>query len=534
MVYDAAIVGGGIAGLTAAAYLSNAGYKVIVLEKEKNIGGLVNSFQYKGFTFDGGIRAIENSGIVEPMLRQLGIHIDFVRNPVTIGIQDKIVKLHDEDSLKEYQALLVSQFPESEEDIQNIMNEVKRVMHYMKVLYGIDNPLFLDLKKDKEYLYRTILPWLFKYIFTIGKIKKFNAPIDEHLNQLTQNQGLISIIAQHFFKKTPAFFALSYFSLYLDYKYPMGSTGEITTQLEKYIHKHHGEIFTETQICGVNPHLHRITDAKGNQFNYKQLIWAADLKSLYAVTDIGSIPSSKIRQKIMKMESNVRDKTGGDSIFTLYMTVDLDKSYFEDKCSAHYFFTPLKEGLHHIDLNALRDHPDGKIGFTTDKQAIIDWLLRYYELTTYEISLPVMRNENLAPHGKTGLIISTLFEYSLAKHISEMGWYEEFKEISGQAIARMLDKTAFPGIESKIMDMFTSTPLTLERVTGNSDGAITGWAFTNSHMPVVNDLPKVAQSVLTPIPDVYQAGQWTYSPSGLPISILTGKLAADRVIKQLR
>jgi len=35
------------------------------------------------------------------------------------------------------------------------------------------------------------------------------------------------------------------------------------------------------------------------------------------------------------------------------------------------------------------------------------------------------------------------------------------------------------------------------------------------------------------IPGVYQAGQWTYSPSGLPVSILTGKIAADRVSKAL-
>ena len=64
-------------------------------------------------------------------------------------------------------------------------------------------------------------------------------------------------------------------------------------------------------------------------------------------------------------------------------------------------------------------------------------------------------------------------------------------------------------------------------------GAITGWAFTNDVMPAVRSLPGVAKSVLTPIPDTYQAGQWTYSPSGLPIAILTGKLAADRVLKDL-
>jgi hypothetical protein len=42
-----------------------------------------------GFSFDGGIRAIENSGIVTPMLRQLGLEIPFVKNGVSIGITDQ-------------------------------------------------------------------------------------------------------------------------------------------------------------------------------------------------------------------------------------------------------------------------------------------------------------------------------------------------------------------------------------------------------------------------------------------------------------
>jgi hypothetical protein len=29
------------------------------------------------------------------------------------------------------------------------------------------------------------------------------------------------------------------------------------------------------------------------------------------------------------------------------------------------------------------------------------------------------------------------------------------------------------------------------------------------------------------VPGILQAGQWTFSPSGLPTAILTGKLAAD-------
>jgi hypothetical protein len=68
---------------------------------------------------------------------------------------------------------------------------------------------------------------------------------------------------------------------------------------------------------------------------------------------------------------------------------------------------------------------------------------------------------------------------------------------------------------------------------GSSEGAITGWSF-QKNMPVVNKIQSSARSVRTPLPSVYQAGQWAYSPAGVPMSILTGKLAADKAIKKNR
>ena len=42
------------------------------------------------------------------------------------------------------------------------------------------------------------------------------------------------------------------------------------------------------------------------------------------------------------------------------------------------------------------------------------------------------------------------------------------------------------------------------------------------------------KSVLTPIPKILKAGQWTYSPSGIPIAILTGFLSAKKVMKYIK
>ena len=64
--YNTIVVGGGIAGLTSAVYLARAGQKVLLIEKNKECGGLVNSFTHNGFHFEAGVRALEDAGIISP------------------------------------------------------------------------------------------------------------------------------------------------------------------------------------------------------------------------------------------------------------------------------------------------------------------------------------------------------------------------------------------------------------------------------------------------------------------------------------
>jgi len=70
--YDVIVVGGGMAGLTASAFAARAGCSVLLCEKEATLGGLIQSFERDGFTWDAGIRALEDSGIIFPMLGALG------------------------------------------------------------------------------------------------------------------------------------------------------------------------------------------------------------------------------------------------------------------------------------------------------------------------------------------------------------------------------------------------------------------------------------------------------------------------------
>lgn len=524
MSYDVVVSGGGIAGLTAAAFLTKAGISTVLCEKEDACGGLVNTFERQGFVYDGGIRAMENSGILFPMIKQLGLNVEFVKNHISVGIEDQVIRLDTKEDIPSYQELLNNFYPESREEIVEIFAQIQKIMHYMEIQYGIDNPVFLDMKQDREYMLKAIVPWVVKYALTVRKINALNEPVVDFLRQFTQNQSLLDIIAQHFFQETPAFFALSYLKLYLDYHYPLGGTATLIKELVNFIHQHKGTIRTNSEITAVDPEKQLVFDAKGRTLEYRRLVWAADNKTLYRLIDVDKMQDVRVKKAIQDQRVFLEDKVGNDSVLTLFLGLDLDKSYFSSRASEHFFYTPSRQGQ-----SAIGPFPVNK-----DRQTIERWLERFFALTTYEISCPVMRDSTLAPPGKTGLIVSVLFDYALTKHIEDMGWYQDFKAFCEMCMLNTLDSSVYPGIKQAVLHQFSSTPLTMAKIAGNTHGAITGWSFTNHPMPATSSLTKILSSTLTPVPGIVQAGQWTYSPSGLPISILTGKLAADRVLKELK
>ena len=70
---EVAVVGGGMAGLTAACYLARAGLAVTVLEKAPIPGGRAATREYDGFLFNRGGHALYTGGAGSRILEELGI-----------------------------------------------------------------------------------------------------------------------------------------------------------------------------------------------------------------------------------------------------------------------------------------------------------------------------------------------------------------------------------------------------------------------------------------------------------------------------
>jgi phytoene dehydrogenase-like protein len=521
--YNTIIVGGGIAGLTSAAYLSREGQKTLLFEKNKECGGLVNSFTTDGFHFDAGVRALENAGIIFPMLNDLGIHLEVVKSKVSLGIENEILHIENLESLEHYRDLLNKLYPQCEEDIDAVIRIIRKIMKYMDVLYGIENPVFKDLRADTKFIFKTLLPWLPKFLFTVGKINRMNMSIEDYLDTIVKNSSLKDIISQHFFKNTPAFFALSYFSLYLDYFYPKGGVGTLGDAVKDKIIEFNGEIKTETTITEICTDQCFVKDQEGISYQYDNLIWAADLKTLYRIMQTNGLPQS-INAKVREMEEKVLENRGGDSVFSLFLEVDEPLETFEKIANGHFFYTPSKIGLGDTLWAKLDDLLNNDE--VSDKSRVLTWLDKYTSLNTFEISIPGLKDPELVPPGKTGLIISLLAEYDLFKKVDDAGWLEEFTKALEERIIRVISGSIYPMLKDKIIKYFSFSPISIEKRIGSSEGAITGWSFIKP-VPVVNKIQFSDRSVLTPIPSIFQAGQWAYSPAGVPMSILTGKLAAD-------
>jgi len=526
--YDTIVVGGGVAGLTSTVYLARAGQKVLLIEKNSECGGLVNTFNRDGFHFDAGVRALLDAGIINTMLDDLKIRLEVVKSPVSVGIENEVLNIRDIESLAEYSDLLKRFYPGSKSEIDEVVRIIRKIMKHMDVLYGIENPIFKDLKRDPGFVLMKILPWFPRFLLTVRKINHMNTPVEEYLKTIVGDASLRDIITQHFFKNTPSFFALSYFSLYLDYFYPVGGVGSLAEALRHKILDFGGEIRNEKTITGLFPAAHLGLDDQNIRYKYKKLIWAADLKKLYTMTKTDNLPPT-VRTEIEETKAKILSNRGGDSVFSLFLEVDEPPESFGKIAHGHFFYTPSRQGMgetHRKELDELLARFS-----EVNREEIHLWLDRFTRLNTYEISIPALKDPNMAPPGKTGVIISLLAEYDLFKKVEEAGWLDEFTREFEDRMLKVISGSIYPMLKDQILARFSFTPLSIERRVNSSEGGLTGWAF-REQMPVVNRIQKADRAVLTPIPSVYQAGQWTYSPGGVPMAILTGKLAADRVLKK--
>lgn len=520
------IVGGGMAGLTAAAYLAREDFDITILEKNNQVGGLVSTFERNGYFFDTGPRAFVNSGMVKPIFKDLGIELETIGNKISIAVEDKLVDINSLDSIKEYSNMLKDLYPENIKDIDKISKIIYKLSKHTEVLYEFDNPFFVDYTSDLKVLFTEFIPWLFKLSNSLRNFNKYNKPMVEFLLKYTNNRSLIDIITQYFFRETPTYFALGYFQVYLDYFYPENGTGTLAELLHSRI-KDDVKIITNSEVVEIIASENSVKDINNQTFEYDYLIWAADLKRLYEITNTSNL-KDKVKNNILLQKEKIEAAKPAESAFIMFLGVDRPLSYFKEASGEHMFYTPSRDGLQDLNGSLRRDIIENFE--SKSKEEVFDWLGTFLDKNTYEVSIPGLRDQSLVPDGKTGIMISFLFDYEIPQVFEKAGYLTEFKSFIEDRIIQIFSDGIYKDMKDDVEFAFSTNPLGIQKRVGSSGGGIVGWSF-ETKPPVFNKLKDLAKSVYTPIPNVFKAGQWAYAPAGVPIAMLTGWRAYEQITK---
>jgi phytoene dehydrogenase-like protein len=520
------VAGAGMAGLTAGAYILRGGHELLILEKSAECGGLVNSFTRDGFLFDAGPRAIGNAGILVPMLDDLGIDLPLVKGEVSTGIKDRIVHYDTDAGLDDFLLSLRHFFPESTREIRSIERRIRSSTGTARTLNRVPNPFFKDIFADKGFFLKEFLPWMPRFLWAVAKTGLAGKSIEAALASISANRSLNDMISQHFFKGTPASFAFGYFENFQDYQYPLGGTGRLPEALACLIRAEGGHIRTNTEIVNIHPAGKTLVDRQGTEYPYDLLLWCADLRTLYERVDAEGLGPG-VRRSIEKEKRKYSSAKTGESVFTLFLAVDEAPEAFGKISKGHFIYTPRLEGLGDLHRGVLDRIKSDFAGIS--KQEIFQWLKDFCRCNSYEISIPALKDRSLAPGNKTGLVVSLLFDGELFRLIDQAGWYDEFRREAAECMLDSLEASLYPGLRNKLLFRESATPLTLMNRFNTTNGAITGWSL-EERPPVPRSLAGITAAPDTAIPGVYKAGQWCYSPSGVPVAILTGRIAAGAIL----
>ena len=508
--YDAIIFGAGIAGLTAAAYLVLGGARVLVCEQAPKVGGLFNSFERDGFWFDGGIKAIENSGLFLSTLKQLGMQerIKVHKSPIGMITNGKMQLFNAWQDVENYYADLQVLFPDDQKGLLQVEADSKAIFDLLDSLLTFPIPIMdtpSDNKSARSDWFKEKKGSLARFPKALAMMKiEMRTYLEKHIH----NPNLVNLLCDLFPDGTTAFFGLGYFRMFLDYYYPEGGMQSIPNLLAEGIAEKGVEIRLNTRVESIlvkNGEACGVRLANGEEVKAGNVIASSDLSQALTRMLPEDLLPVKLEQKMLKAKVS-------HSVFNVFLGLDVPPEQLNLFGSGHVFFNPDLEGITEQDRISRED---------------------YFYHVPQEISVPCMHDPKLAPAGKTGLNLS-----AMTSHKFLGGWmnddlsYSQLKEDCADDLIRSFEKY-YPDLSKHILFRVTSTPRTILNQTSNLDGAIMGWSYHRKEALNRGSLLAMRSIVKTPVPHLLTAGQWTFAPGGAPTAMLTGRLAADHILKSL-
>lgn len=467
VLYDVVIVGSGLGGLVSAIIFAKEGLKVLVLEKNNQYGGNLQTFSRNKTIFDTGIHYIgglEKGQNLQKYFSYLGIYQGLQLKQLDVDGYDIITFDGDSNEYPHAQGSqnfvtqLLRFFPDEEEVLHKYCQKLKEICDSFP-LYNLQTEGSYDLD-----------------------VLSINAK--DYIDQLTPNERLRAVLMGTTYlyagiaEKSPLYVHALSLNSYIESAWRIVKGGsQITRQIVKELKKYDVTLLKHREVSKLVINDGIITSAKtkgGEEFYGKTFLSNIELKSTLEMVGLEHFRKSFIN-RVNLLEPVV-------AAFSLYVVFKPNTFKYQNR---NFYHSKNLDSVWSAQYYTEESWPESFMGSMGLKNADDE----YAESMTF---MTYMRYEEVKKWENT---VNTVVEKSDRGEA-----YEAFKQEKAERFLEKIE-ARFPGIRTCIEAIYTSTPLSYRDYIGGQNGNMYGYVKDSNNPMLTFISPK------SKIKNLYFTGQ---------------------------
>jgi all-trans-retinol 13,14-reductase len=464
--FDIVVIGSGLGGLLSSAILSKNGYNVLLLEKNAQVGGCLQSYYRDGALFETGVHYIgglDSGQTLNRIFSYIGLLPALKLSRLDLDGFDIIRFGNNENKFAYAQSYegfidtLSSSFPKERAGIEGFCEYMKGICRRFP-LYNLESGNFLDKLEMLE----------------INARETINSFVSDPIlqNVLAANNLLYAGVGE----KTPFYIHALIFNSYIESAWRCVEGGkQMASLLSDIIQANGGTIITSAEVSRIvayNGQVTKVETTDQREFEGKFFISDLHPSNTIAMTQTDVFRKAYIN-RITELEN---------SVGAFILNVAFRKESFPYLNHNVYYYSDPTRVWQGTDYQ-LKKWPENYAFFVGSGK---DGYSRSASIMSY------MRFSELEPWVAT---------YNTVSSPSSRGdGYEEFKEQKAQLLFDLVERTN-PGFRSSVKAYHTLTPLSFRDHTGTPSGSLYG-VLRDCNEPLKTFIP-----ARTKIPNLLLTGQ---------------------------
>ena len=481
------VIGSGFGGIAAALRLKAKKHDVILIEKQKDLGGRARVFKKNGFTFDAGPTVITAPYLINELFEL------FNKNPknyIKITPLNTWYRFIFEDGMKfDYSGNEDQMKTQIEKIDKNDVKGYENLVKFTKKIFDKGFSELADVPFDKPLFMMKQLPAL----INLKSYKSVYSLVSSYI----KNEKLRHMLSMHPllvggnpFTTTSIYGLILYLEKKWGVHYSMGGTGEIIKGLEKLMIEENIKIIKSSEVTNINLNQNKIKSVKLNnqkEIDADNVICNADPPAVYEKLLENKKTSTFFNWKKKRMEYSM-------GLFVYYFGT---KKVYEDV--EHH---TIKFG------NKYKEHLDDI--FENKK---------LNEDISYYLHRPTATDKSMAPDGHDCFYVLV----PVPNNQSNINWSVEGDKLK-ELVVKKMENSLLPNLKNNIVEEFYLTPDYFEKELNTRYGS--GFSIQ----------PKFSQSAYfrfhnkSEICDgLYFVGAGTHPGGGVP-GVLSSAKVLDKIL----